>query len=432
MLSGISNLIQFLDKNSDLRFLISRIQKSSDNYWLVGGCLRNSLLDLPQNDIDICCSGDPTLLIQTWADEVSAHWFWLDKKRRQSRVLLGNGLALDFTPLRAPSITEDLQLRDFTINALALPLDESFPQLELLDPTGGVGDLQNRCLETCSPQSFLDDPLRVLKGIRHVVTLDFTLSADAFAQTRKSAHLITNIAGERIRDELAKIFAVDNIVRGVELLIDSGLLGSLFGAVGQNWNRQAAVAELAHISAAANEAGLKIAVDPTEADNSEQFPTRSVFLLARLLNHYSPADLPDLLHQRLRFSRYLQKLIEELQHPPDLELLSLAREIDGQRREAVLVEQIEPFAEKKMVYWSLCGNLIALQRVEELRQSFESEKKFGRIPDLLNGKRVASLLDGTSSARIGEWQKKLKLAEINGEIATSNEAEKWLKSYLDP
>ena len=432
MLSRISNLIEFLDKNSDLKFLISRIQKSSDNYWLVGGCLRNSLLDLPQNDIDICCSGDPTLLTQTWADEVSAHWFWLDKKRQQSRVLLENGLALDFTPLRAPTIIEDLQLRDFTINALALPLDESFPKLELVDPTGGVSDLQNRRLETCSPQSFLDDPLRVLKGIRHAVTLDFTLSSATFAQTRKSAHLITNIAGERVRDELAKIFAANNIVRGVELLIDSGLLGFLFGGVGQNWNRQAAVAELEQLSVAADLTEFGIAADPTEAASSEQFSTRAVFLLARLLNRYSPANLPDLLHQRLRFSRYLKRLIEELQHPPDLELLSLALVIDGQRREALLVEQLEPFAEKKMAYWCLCGNSITLQRVEELQKSFVSEQKFGRIPDLLNGKLVASLLDGTSSTRVGEWQKKLKLAEINGEIATTGEAEKWLKSHLDP
>jgi len=103
MLSEISNLTQFLDENSDLKSLLLQMQKSSNQFWLVGGCLRNSLLDLPQTDIDIACSGDPTLLTRTWAAGISAHWFWLDEQRQQSRVLLENGLILDFSPLRAPS-----------------------------------------------------------------------------------------------------------------------------------------------------------------------------------------------------------------------------------------------------------------------------------------------------------------------------------------
>jgi len=430
MLSGISNLILFLNENRDLKLLISHMQKSPDDFWLVGGCLRNSILSLPQNDIDITCSGDPTLLIQTWVKEVSAHWFWLDEERRQSRVLLGNGLDLDFTPLRAPTITADLQLRDFTINALALPLDELFPETELLDPTGGVDDLQKRRLATCSPKSLLDDPLRMLKGIRHAVTLGFTLSHDTLEQVRTSAYLITDSAGERVRDELGKIFAADQIVRGVELLIDTGLFSSIFGVADQHWNRKTALVTLKNLSAKVGKEELKIISSSADAENSKQFSIRAVFLLARLLNLYSPADLSNLLHQRLRFSRYSKKMIVELQQPPNLELFSLAAVIDGQRREALLVEQLEPFAEKKMVYWSLCDNLITLERVEELQQSFMSEQKFGRIPDLLNGKRVASLLGGTSNGQISEWLKKIKLAEINGEITTATDAEKWLKDKL--
>jgi hypothetical protein len=123
-------------------------------------------------------------------------------------------------------------------------------------------------------------------------------------------------------------------------------------------------------------------------------------------------------------------LIEELQSPPNLELLSLATGIVGQRREALFVEQFEPFAEQKMVYWSLSDGLLSLARVGELQQSFAAEQKSGRIPDLINGKLVAALLDGTSNVQIGEWLQKIKLAEINGEISTESEAEKWLKNKL--
>jgi len=429
MLSGISNLILFFDESRNLKLLISQMQESSDKFWLVGGCLRNSILDLPQNDIDISCSGDPTLLAQSWAKQVSAHWFWLDEGRRQSRVLLKDGLDLDFTPLRASTITEDLQLRDFTINALALPLDELSQETELLDPTGGVDDLHQGRLVTCSPKSFIDDPLRMLKGIRHAVTLGFTLSSVTLKQVRTSADLINDSAGERIRDELGKIFTTDQVVRGVEMLLDTGLMEAIFGVPGQHWNQQAALAKLENFVAKSGKEELKNIAN-LEAENSEQFPTCAVFFLARFLNYYSPANLSDLLHIRLRFSRYLQRLIEELQQPPNLELLSLAITIEGQRRRALLVELFEPFAEQKMVYWSLSDNQITLDRMEELQQSFMSEQKFGRIPDLLNGKLVASLLGGTSSGQISEWLKKIKLAEINGEITTADDAEKWLKGKL--
>jgi len=430
MLSGMSNLIQFFTDHPDLKLLISRIQASSDDFWLVGGCIRNTLLKLPQNDIDICCSGDPTPLIQSWARDVSAHWFWLDEKRLQSRVLLPGELYLDFTPLRAPAIVEDLQLRDFTINALALSLKQLSSNQDLLDPTGGVDNLKNSQLAICSPTSCTDDPLRMLKGIRHAVTLSFTLEPDTFKELCRSAHLIINSAGERIRDELAKIFAADEITRGVELLLDTGLLPFIFGPPGESWNRKTAVADLEHLSIVTQGGEFSPLAEPTATVNSEQFSTRAVFLLARLIKLYAPENLVELLHSRLRFSRYLRRLIEELQSPPNLELLSLATGIVGQRREALFVEQFEPFAEQKMVYWSLSDGLLSLARVGELQQSFAAEQKSGRIPDLINGKLVAALLDGTSNVQIGEWLQKIKLAEINGEISTESEAEKWLKNKL--
>ncbi len=430
MFSEISSLLQFIDLNPDLKSLLSRIQKSEDDFWLVGGCLRNFLLDLPQNDIDIACSGDPTVLTQAWAAEVSGSWFWLDEKRRQSRVLLSNGLVLDFAPLRAPTITKDLQLRDFTINALALPLDQSFPRSELQDPTNGVNDLKIKQLETCSSQSFHDDPLRMLKGLRHAVTLGFTLSTNTQEQIIKSAHLLVQVAGERIRDELGKILDAENVVNGVELLIDTGVLESLLGPAGHHWDRQTTIAEIDHLNAKIEEAGPIAEVDPSAAETSELFSTRAIFILARLLNHYSPSDLTALLHQRLRFSRHVQRVIEQLQTSPDEELLSLAATIAGIRRQALLVEQLEPFAVEKMLYWGVYGNRLTRERVEELQHSFATEQKFGRIPDLLDGRFIANHLGDSPNKQIGSWLKQLKLTEINGEISTALEAEKWLESHL--
>ncbi|MCD6187988.1 MAG: CCA tRNA nucleotidyltransferase [Desulfuromusa sp.] len=432
MFSQISSLLQFIELNPDLKSLIAKIQKCDDDFWLVGGCLRNFLLDLPQNDIDIACSADPTVLTRAWASKVSGRWFWLDEKRRQSRVLLRNGLILDFAPLRASTITKDLQLRDFTINALALPLDQSFPQSLLHDPTNGVNDLKNKQLVPCSSQSFHDDPLRMLKGIRHAVTLSFTLSANTQEQIIKSAHLLVQVAGERIRDELGKILEAENVVNGVELLIDTGVLESLLGPAGHHWDRQAAVAEIDHLNAKIEEAGLTTVADPSIEESSELFSTRAIFLLARLLDNYSPSNLTDLLHQRLRLSRHVQRVIEQLQTSPAEELFSLAATIEGQRRQALLVEQMKPFAVEKMVYWGVYGDRLTRERVEELQQSFTAEQKFGRIPDLLDGRVIAAYLGNSPNKQIAKWQQQLKLAEINGEISTDIEAEKWVESHQDP
>ena len=430
MFSQISTLIQFINLNPDLMLLVQRIQKNDADFWLVGGCIRNSLLNLPQVDIDIASSGNPTPLVQAWAEEVGGRWFWLDSKRNQSRVLLPDGLTLDFSPLRAPSILEDLQLRDFTINSLAFALDTSYPDTELLDPLGGIDHLQQKQLFSCSPRSFADDPLRMLKGIRHAVTLDFVLTDETQREIASSAHLLDHVAGERIQDELSKILAAEEAVKGIDLLIDTGLLSVLFGPTGCNWDRQTAIKEIAHLNAKIQEIGLTNEKTFSDFGRSEQFPNRSIFLLSCLLKHYSPTSLPDLLHHRLRLSRTLQRLLEELQTEPDLELFLLATSISGQRRQALLIEQIEPFACEKMLYRGVCYNRLDFDRVLELYKSFSAEQKLGRIPDLLNGSLIASLLDDSENSHIGKWQLKLKQAEINGEIETALEARNWLEGKL--
>jgi poly(A) polymerase len=345
-------------------------------------------------------------------------------------VLLKNGLTVDFAPLRAPSIIEDLQLRDFTVNSFALPLNKSFPEAALLDPLDGLNHLRKRQLQLCSGRSFSDDPLRMLKGIRHAVTLGFTLSADTLQQLSFSAHLLSAIAGERIRDELSKILAAENALMGIELLIDTGLFKTLFGPVSIDWDRQVIVDELTNLAAKIHEIEQATKIKLPESGSSELFSNRVLFLLAKVLKYYPPDDLPDLLHNKLRLSRYQQRLIESLQSEPDTELFSLAFSIEGQRLQALIVEQLEPFSFEKLLYWGVCHNLLTLNRALDLQASFTAEQKLGRIPDLLNGRQIAALLQGHQNYQIGEWQIKLKLAEINGEINTFQQAGKWLKNEL--
>lgn len=423
-------LISFLNNNPELKLLLSEMEQSDNRFWLVGGCLRNSLLDLPQVDIDIACSADPTVLARSWGNAISGHWFWLDANRKQSRVLMPSGLTLDFSPLRSSSIIADLCLRDFTVNAMALSVDTLSTHPLVLDPLDGLIHLQKKQLHCCSMQSFSDDPLRMLKGIRHAVTLGFELSTDTLTQIMASKHLLSRTAGERIREEFSKIFNSDNVIKGVELLINTGLLGALFGVEGKHWNRNAAMTEIGEFDKRIRQIGLKKINEFSVLKQTDSFSVRAIFLFSQLLKNYDPAGLSALLHDRLRLSRQQQALITELQFEPDLQVLSLLESVEGQRRQALLAEKLGTFFFEKLIYWGICRHSVNLDRAIKLQKSLACEQKLGRVPALLNGKMISSLLGSDQDSQISKWQKRLKLAEIKGEILTIPEAENWLKSKL--
>ncbi|SEA66583.1 poly(A) polymerase [Desulfuromusa kysingii] len=430
MSPSLRPLINFIHGHAELNILVHSMQKSEASYWLVGGCLRNSLLNLPQVDIDIACSYDPTPLVRDWSSQVSGHWFWLDSERRQSRVILTSGLALDFAPLRSTSISNDLRLRDFTVNALALPVDELYPNSPLLDPLNGINHLNDRQLFCCSEQSFIDDPLRMLKGVRHAVTLNFELAVETLRLIAASQELLKCSAGERIRDEFAKIFNSENVVGGVQLLFTSGLLAVLFGPAGEDWDFHSALSKIDELRDKID-AGRSAQVESLSVTTKQgSFSLRGLLIFSLLIKLYQPENLPELLHGRLRLSRRDKALIIALQAALDLETLSLLETITGKRREALLAESLGPFYFERVLLWGVYPALISLDRLIEIQRSFDHEQVSGVVPALLNGRQIAAFLAPQRGVKIGEWLGKIKLAEIKGEISSVLEAEKWLKSKL--
>ncbi len=421
-------LRDFFVRYPEIDTLLALIDHDPADCWLVGGCLRNFFLELPQNDIDIACSTDPTQLAKRWAAQTGGHWFWLDKARAQSRVVLPDNLTLDFNPLRADTIEEDLKLRDFTINSFALHLDSHFYDAPLLDLFGGVDHLVKKELHVCSPQSFSDDPLRILKGIRHAVTLGFRFDEDTWQQLCNCAPQLSKIAGERIRDELMKIFASENVAEGVQLLEESGVLKIFLGQPGKQWNSQTSAT---HLSLLNDKLKPLSGFSLPGLEDVEHFTAREMILFAEMLNDYAPDNCSEMLHSRLRLSRQLEKILIELEKIPDLELLEALATVSAHpRRQALLVEKLNPFAALKMLYWGVCRDTFDFATFKELLNSFNQLKFHGRIPDLLDGKTVSATLDHISPRQIGVWQSKIKLAEINGEIFSTEDAEKWLKAKL--
>jgi poly(A) polymerase/tRNA nucleotidyltransferase (CCA-adding enzyme) len=203
--------------------------------WLVGGSVRDLVLNRPIADLDVAVDGDAPELARAFADATGGAWVLLDAETGSARVVwpeagfvAGRPRTLDLVRLRAASIQDDLRGRDFTINALALPLEHlSDSDAQLIDPLGGLEDLRQHVLRACAPTSISDDPLRMLRAVRLAGQLNFTLADDLVAELRERHSEILRVSAERIRDELLKILSLPYAGQWVEFLDDVRLLTTI-------------------------------------------------------------------------------------------------------------------------------------------------------------------------------------------------------------
>jgi poly(A) polymerase len=192
---------------------------------LVGGAVRDAQLERPVGDFDFASPGDPTPLARALAGQLAGHWFWLDAPRRQSRVVAGP-LTCDFAPWRAATLAGDLAARDFTINAVALDLAGAGV---LIDPLDGCGDLDRGILRAAGTGVLEQDPLRILKGIRHVAELGLHIEPATLSAMQAQAPRLAQVAPERLRLEVWRLLAAPHAVLALQALAASGTGTVLFG-----------------------------------------------------------------------------------------------------------------------------------------------------------------------------------------------------------
>jgi Poly A polymerase head domain/Probable RNA and SrmB- binding site of polymerase A len=193
---------------------------ADEEAWVVGGAVRDELLGREVRDLDIACR-DPRAAAVAYARRSGGSPFPLSERHGAWRVALEDGRTVDFTPL-ATTIEDDLATRDFTVNAIAVPLAGG----EAVDPFGGRRDLDGMLLRHVSESVFEDDPLRLLRAVRLVDQFGFTLDAHTAALVREHADLAARPSGERVVAELEQL-SVD----GFRLLDRLGLLAPLGGSV---------------------------------------------------------------------------------------------------------------------------------------------------------------------------------------------------------
>jgi tRNA nucleotidyltransferase/poly(A) polymerase len=172
-------------------------------------------------------------LANSLATETDTRLAFIDRKFGSIRLIpsplthdLSGFYQVDLSPLRGSSIAEDLNQRDFTVNALAVELSawQSATSLDLIDPLGGLSHLRARRLHLCSPNSLENDPLRILRAYRLAATHDFTLEAHAQERIVETLHGLNRVAVERIRDELVLILSTTNSAPILRVLDDDNVL----------------------------------------------------------------------------------------------------------------------------------------------------------------------------------------------------------------
>ncbi|MGH9458820.1 MAG: hypothetical protein ACRD2J_14400, partial [Thermoanaerobaculia bacterium] len=193
--------------------------------WLVGGAVRDALLGRSSPDVDFAGPAAGAKAA-AFARATGGRLVPLGRERFPTWRVVVEGRVYDFSDLTGEDIAADLGRRDFTINALAAPL-EGGGSLE--DPFGGIADLEARVVRMLSRRNLVEDPLRVLKAVRMAAALGFDVDPATREACRELAAELRRVAPERIGAELEIIFGSADLRRAADLLRDTGIDRVVFG-----------------------------------------------------------------------------------------------------------------------------------------------------------------------------------------------------------
>lgn len=431
--------------------------------YLVGGSVRDLLLNRPTADLDFTLASDAMPFAKAFAAHIGGTFVRLDERPPTARVVLKTQqLSLDFAQFRAASLIEDLRRRDLTINAMAVPLEailddarlqsaptghpgdaarlQSAPtgnncnvngvrgnvpreSAALIDPGGGIADLTARHLRFLSEQVVRDDALRLVRIYRFAAQLGFEITPDSIALVQKHHSLLPRVAAERIRDEFMKILKVEKAHPYLQEMWKVGVLAHIVpiadaSPLSQNHVARAPVPRHPWRALQTFEAG-PVCVHQTEIDaylKTElewEVNRRSLIKLCLLLR----GELGDVV-KRLRLSRKAAQFLECIAATHCLLI-----------KEQLTQQDIIRFLRRTASDWlgvllfasALHGLTDARIRqiVDTYSQHFLPILKQGR---LLTGEDLIQRFDLKEGRQIGVLLKQIEERQFSGEIRTREEA----------
>ncbi len=430
--------------------------------YLVGGMVRDALLQRPSHDIDLLVPANAFSLGRQLARQLRAAFVPLDPQNDIARLVWEQPegrLTIDLAAYRAPNLEEDLQARDFTINAIAY--DPA--QQTLFDPTGGLADLRAGIIRQCSPQSLQDDPLRALRAIRLAAQLGFRLDPATRAQLRTIAPQLPRVAAERIRDELLTILGGKSAHQALLALHTLGLIAPILPLTARQAKHT--LNHLRHLEAML--AALAPQYDPNTASDffngllvlrlgryrqplAEYLQTafhsgtrrRSLLLLAALLPasaagqqqaqalRLSKAELA-FLHGLNQRQATFQQLVQQKNLPTGGQIYHFFARSHESGPGAILLALADLRARAghalKQDDWAQ-----ALETARTLLEHYwEKPEQSVNPPHLLDGHTLMQAFNLPPGPRLGAVLQALKVAQADGHVVTRNDALQFVENWLE-
>lgn len=211
-----------MNLTNDVQVLLKQLEQCGYQAFIVGGCVRDSLLDITPHDWDICTNALPEQIKQCFSSQ--PYQAYETGIQHGTITVILNQSSYEITTYRkdgeysdnrhpnevrfVSSIEQDLSRRDFTVNAMAYN-----PSYGLIDLFGGKSDLKHQVIRCVGDSSirFKEDALRILRAVRFASTYSFAIDREASSAIHQQSHLLENIAAERISSELVRLLLGDGV-----------------------------------------------------------------------------------------------------------------------------------------------------------------------------------------------------------------------------
>jgi poly(A) polymerase len=219
----VSDVPQRLHESPPVRLVRDALGDTAGSVWVVGGAVRDAILGRPITDVDLVTRDEPKAVARTVAKAAGGPAFPLSEEFGAWRVIADAGFVCDVAPLQGDSIGNDLAKRDFSVNAMAVPLAGA----ELIDPHGGRADLQAGILRVLGEESYRDDALRPLRLARIATELSLEPDAETERLTRAYASRVPDTSPERVWAELRRLVTAERVLDGLALADHLGLTAAV-------------------------------------------------------------------------------------------------------------------------------------------------------------------------------------------------------------
>lgn len=395
------------------RLALKNSGNNSGRVYLVGGPVRDVLLDVVIKDLDFGVEGDAPALAHQLAEELGGRV--LTHPRFMTATLVLPDLRIDLVTARREvypragdlprifpaSVAEDLSRRDFSINALALPLWEQAPQV--LDPEGGLADLDAGVIRVLHERSFRDDPTRLLRAARYEQRLGFELEDQTcrWLTDAVSKGFLGRVSGDRVRHELERIFEENQPQRALRRAAGLGVLAAIHPA----WEEDMLAAE-----------AFSDALVEGAADHD------SLMYLGGMVYHFSPEQGESLI-RRLNMPRAWPAVVRDTIHLRGIET-QLAKEALPPSQVYRLLQSLSPTAVKTVAAIS------SSQRVSEALNLF-LDKLIGVAPQLRGSDLIS--LGVAAGPMVSQILEQLRDAKLDGQVDAAEDERRWVsENFADP